>query len=223
MSQELSSQERLKILRLTDEERRWYTVDDKRLCLICERIISGREIRIEGGPEKFSLACPTDGCPGTYSHWFLYRPAAGSAGGAGEGWRGRDRFHVRFPAAGRAGIVAGMAPPAGDGYAAGKTQLTSAPLPSADFTVSSAPMTSARYFMMCRPMPRRALVEANPLPLSLIESFRVLAFTHELDRDGGGLAVLERVGDGFLGDAVEVEGDGFVADADLARDNRSGR
>ncbi len=69
----------MQILRLTDTERRWYTVDDKRLCLICERIISGREIRVEGGPETFTLGCPTAGCPGNFSHWYLYRPAAAAA------------------------------------------------------------------------------------------------------------------------------------------------
>lgn len=73
---EISPQERLQILRLTDTERRWYTVDDKRLCLICERIISGRDIRVDGGPESFSLGCPTASCPGTFSHWYLYRPPA---------------------------------------------------------------------------------------------------------------------------------------------------
>ena len=76
MPEELSPEDRLAILRLTDHERRWYTVDDKRLCLICEQIISGRQIRIEGGPENFTLGCPTTDCPGNVSHWFLYRPTA---------------------------------------------------------------------------------------------------------------------------------------------------
>lgn len=75
MSQNYSTQERLRILRLSDHERRWYSVDDKRLCLICERIISGRQIEISGGPKEYALACPTPDCPGTFSHWFLYRPS----------------------------------------------------------------------------------------------------------------------------------------------------
>ncbi|MEO5717287.1 MAG: hypothetical protein ABIR29_01800 [Chthoniobacterales bacterium] len=74
MSEEFSPQERLQILRLNDHERRWYSVDDKRVCLICERIISGREIRISGGPGHYQFACPTDGCLGNTSHWLLYRP-----------------------------------------------------------------------------------------------------------------------------------------------------
>ncbi len=103
MSEEMSPQERLKILRLTDEERRWYTVDDKRLCLICERIISGRDIRIEGGPEKFSLACPTDGCPGTYSHWFLYRPTPAQPAAPAQEGSGEMDFLADFGQPGTAG------------------------------------------------------------------------------------------------------------------------
>lgn len=76
MTEELSPEERLRILRLTDLKRRWYTVEDKRLCLICERVISGGEIRISGGPANYRLSCPTPDCPGTFSHWFLYRPSA---------------------------------------------------------------------------------------------------------------------------------------------------
>lgn len=75
MSEQFSSQERLRILRLADHERRWYSVEDKRVCLICERIISGHEIRISGSPDDYQLACPTEGCPGNTSHWFLYRPS----------------------------------------------------------------------------------------------------------------------------------------------------
>ena len=79
MPEGLSLQERLQALRLIDNERRWYSVDDKRVCLICERIISGQEIRISGGPDHYQLACPTDGCPGNSSHWLLYRPPDGNA------------------------------------------------------------------------------------------------------------------------------------------------
>lgn len=74
MPEELSLEERLLILRETDTERRWYSVDDKRLCLICEQIISGRGIRIDGGPDNYRLGCPTLGCTGEFSHWLLYRP-----------------------------------------------------------------------------------------------------------------------------------------------------
>ena len=104
MTEELSPEERFQILRRTDGERRWYTVDDKRLCLICERIISGREIRISGGPEKFSLGCPTDGCPGTYSHWLLYRPTPGQPAISAKDGSGEMDFLTEFGQAGTPGL-----------------------------------------------------------------------------------------------------------------------
>ena len=49
-------------------------MDDKRLCLICEQVISGREVRISGRTDDYRLGCPTLDCPGTFNHWLLYRP-----------------------------------------------------------------------------------------------------------------------------------------------------
>ncbi len=86
------SQDRLSILQRTDLERRWYTIDDKRVCLICERVISGRDIRIVGGPENYSLACPTPDCPGTFTHWRFYRPSASRTEGAAPPPGGLESF-----------------------------------------------------------------------------------------------------------------------------------
>ena len=104
MPEELSPEDRLRILRLTDAERRWYTVDDKRLCVICERIISGREIRIDGGPEKFRLSCPTVDCLGTFSHWFLYRPTVAPPPAPAKDGDGEIDFMSDFGPAGVAGL-----------------------------------------------------------------------------------------------------------------------
>lgn len=77
MSPEFDSQERLEILRAADLERHWYSLDEKRVCGICEKIISGREIEIRGSAGDYTLHCPTDGCPANFSHWRLFRlPAA---------------------------------------------------------------------------------------------------------------------------------------------------
>jgi len=78
----LDSQERLEILRKVDNHRRWYSLDDKRVCAVCDRIISGRQIEIRGGPECYTLHCPTDGCPSNFSHWFLYRLSDGDGDSA---------------------------------------------------------------------------------------------------------------------------------------------
>jgi hypothetical protein len=77
MSQEFDPQERLEILRAVDLERHWYSLDEKRVCVICEKIISGREIEIRGSAENYTLHCPTEGCPANFSHWDLFRLPAG--------------------------------------------------------------------------------------------------------------------------------------------------
>lgn len=82
MTDDNFSEDRLRILQKSDLERHWYTVDDKRVCILCEHIISGRDIRISGGPEEYSLACPTPGCPGNSTHWLLFRPASQNDGEA---------------------------------------------------------------------------------------------------------------------------------------------
>jgi len=65
-------EERLEILRAADGERRWYSIDDKRVCAICDRIFSGRQVEIERDQRgRFILRCPTLGCPSTMSQWYL--------------------------------------------------------------------------------------------------------------------------------------------------------
>ena len=77
MSQEFESEKHLEILCAADLERRWYALDEKRVCVICGKIISGRQIEIRGEAGSYSLHCPTRGCPATFSHWHLFRlPAA---------------------------------------------------------------------------------------------------------------------------------------------------
>ena len=78
MEKRLNSQDRLDILRKVDNYRRWYSLDDKRVCAVCEKIISGRQIEIRGGPQDYSLHCPTPGCPSNFSHWFLFGPRDGA-------------------------------------------------------------------------------------------------------------------------------------------------
>lgn len=73
VQKQMASQEKLEILQATDNHRRWYSLDDKRVCVICERTISGRQIEIRGRPGSRTLHCPTAGCPSNFSHWFVYQ------------------------------------------------------------------------------------------------------------------------------------------------------
>jgi hypothetical protein len=81
MEKRLDSQDRLDILRQVDNHRRWYSLDDKRVCAVCDKIISGRQIEIRGGPEEYTLHCPTPDCPSNFSHWFFYRLPDGDGTG----------------------------------------------------------------------------------------------------------------------------------------------
>src|SRR5262249_60785171 len=66
----LNLDDRLSILRAGDSFRSWNSLDDQRVCVLCERKFKGRQIdirRLPGG--KFRLCCPTLGCPSTPHQW----------------------------------------------------------------------------------------------------------------------------------------------------------
>jgi hypothetical protein len=64
-------EEKLAILQETDLRRKWHSLDDRRVCVLCDRTITGRqiEVRRESGG-MFSVHCPTEGCPAVPSDWF---------------------------------------------------------------------------------------------------------------------------------------------------------
>src|SRR5215472_4271793 len=62
--------DRLSILRVGDPVRSWNSLDDHRVCVLCERKFKGRQVdirRLPGG--KFKLCCPTLGCLSTPDQW----------------------------------------------------------------------------------------------------------------------------------------------------------
>jgi hypothetical protein len=62
--------ERLLILRAADQLRSWNSLDDKRVCILCERKFSGRRIEISRNRAgEFKLRCPTDGCNSRPNQW----------------------------------------------------------------------------------------------------------------------------------------------------------
>ena len=65
--------ERLRLLRQVDRSSHWYSLEDKRVCALCDRLFSGREIRFlpqeQGG---YELRCPTGDCPSTFKHWQVW-------------------------------------------------------------------------------------------------------------------------------------------------------
>ncbi|CAN5547142.1 hypothetical protein BH20VER3_BH20VER3_22990 [soil metagenome] len=71
MQKELSSEERLEILRAADEERRWQSLDEKRLCPICHRVFNGQQVEMTQEGDSVTVRCPTPGCPSTPGVWSL--------------------------------------------------------------------------------------------------------------------------------------------------------
>ncbi|HYY14818.1 MAG TPA: hypothetical protein VE758_10345 [Chthoniobacterales bacterium] len=71
---ELSGADRLAVLQRLDQFRKWSSLDEQRYCLVCGRIISGREIYIVGGTRgtgPLRLVCPTRGCHSIPMDWVL--------------------------------------------------------------------------------------------------------------------------------------------------------
>lgn len=62
--------ERLRILRESDQFRNWSSLDDKRVCILCDRKFSGRQVKIiRRRTGRYQLHCPTDGCRAGPSQW----------------------------------------------------------------------------------------------------------------------------------------------------------
>jgi len=72
--------DRLSILRAGDRLRKWNSLDDHRVCGVCERKFKGRQVEIRRFPGgRYKLCCPTLGCPSGAQEWF-YPHAPGRFG-----------------------------------------------------------------------------------------------------------------------------------------------
>jgi len=69
----LNLDEKLIALRGTDSHGKWNSLDDQRVCAVCDRVITGRMIDAwRDGQGCFHLHCPTMGCAGTPHDWFQH-------------------------------------------------------------------------------------------------------------------------------------------------------
>src|SRR5438876_9386394 len=93
----LSEQEKLEALQRLDRFRKWRSLDEKRYCLVCSTIITGREIHIMGGTRgtgPLRVICPSHGCHSIPMVWVLAtdevfaKIADGAAAAASSGQRG---------------------------------------------------------------------------------------------------------------------------------------
>lgn len=81
MSPQLLPEEKLAILQAADSHRKWYSLDDQRVCVLCDKAITGRQIDItQDSRGGYSLHCPTEGCPSVPSDWFYHGAVMKRAG-----------------------------------------------------------------------------------------------------------------------------------------------
>jgi hypothetical protein len=77
MDTPLLPEDKLAVLRASDPRRKWYSLDDQRVCVLCDRTITGRQITVTREPGGvYSVHCPTEGCPAVPSDWSYQGNAA---------------------------------------------------------------------------------------------------------------------------------------------------
>jgi hypothetical protein len=57
-----------------DQFRQWHSLEEKRYCLVCGTLISGRQIQVTGGTRgngPLRLSCPTEQCNSIPMDWVL--------------------------------------------------------------------------------------------------------------------------------------------------------
>jgi hypothetical protein len=70
----LPEADKLDALRRLDQFREWRSLDDTRFCLVCGKIITGRQIQVAGGTRGNGLqrlSCPTERCNSIPMDWVL--------------------------------------------------------------------------------------------------------------------------------------------------------
>jgi outer membrane usher protein FimD/PapC len=69
MKHNLLTEDKLDLLKQEDQFREWHSLDDKRICILCEKTITGRQIEISGTKSRIRLHCPTEACNSTPREW----------------------------------------------------------------------------------------------------------------------------------------------------------
>ncbi len=70
----LSETDKLDALCRLDQFRQWRSLDEKRYCLVCGKIITGQQIEVAGGTRgngPLRLSCPTERCNSIPMDWVL--------------------------------------------------------------------------------------------------------------------------------------------------------
>jgi hypothetical protein len=68
----LPDAEKLRALQRLDQFREWRSLNERRYCLVCGKIITGWQIQLAGGASgdgPLRLSCPTEGCNSIPMDW----------------------------------------------------------------------------------------------------------------------------------------------------------
>src|SRR5438132_13411208 len=71
---ELAEKDKLQVLQRLDQFRTWRSLDEKRYCLACSKIITGEQIQVIGGARgtgPLRIICPTPDCHSIPMDWVL--------------------------------------------------------------------------------------------------------------------------------------------------------
>jgi len=80
METQLPPEDKLALLRSLDSRRKWSSLDDERVCVLCNRAITGRQIRLcRDGSAAWTAHCPTEECPSVPGDWFYHGNACAGA------------------------------------------------------------------------------------------------------------------------------------------------
>jgi hypothetical protein len=66
----LSDEGKLEVLQRLDQFRLWHSLDEERYCLVCGKMITGREVQVTGGENgPLRISCPTKHCNAIPMNW----------------------------------------------------------------------------------------------------------------------------------------------------------
>lgn len=63
------SMDKLAILQRHDHFRQWNSLDDTRVCVLCEQSFAGHEVLVSREADGYQLHCPTRGCHSRVHQW----------------------------------------------------------------------------------------------------------------------------------------------------------
>jgi hypothetical protein len=61
--------DKLSILQANDHFRDWHTLDDERICVLCDRKFTGHDVQVSTVDGEVELRCPTAHCKSRVHQW----------------------------------------------------------------------------------------------------------------------------------------------------------